>query len=313
MKAPTNQAVTFIKPHAVSSPAAVAHVLDVFRRHGIAVVERRSVPAADMAAGGLIDRHYANNARFGTADNAQSLTLRDAAKDVFRTAFDEEWDAVVREGRVFSGEAMRRRLGNLSGEALNALWARHGARKLCGGCYVSRFEPENCYVVNGFYPSIREQFTRPGAAVELFLVAFELPWRTFRSDVIGSTNPAAAEEQSIRGYLHDHAGEFGLRIDARDNVIHASASPFEALCEARIWMPARSLSRDPLWRLIHRKAGLPAPALAARLEHWHATNPMATLAGRTEPLLDLLEDLDTPAAAAALLDVLASPGDAAAP
>jgi hypothetical protein len=131
--------------------------------------------------------------------------------------------------------------------------------------------------------------------------------------VIGSTNPAAAEEQSIRGHLHDHAEAFGLRVDSRDNVIHASASPFEALCEARIWMPGWSLSRDPLWRRIHRKAGLPAPALAERLQDWHATNPTVTAAGRTAPLLDLLEDLDTPAAAAALLELLAPGGAAAAP
>jgi nucleoside diphosphate kinase len=299
-----NQALTFVKPHAVRSQATLTYILDTFADHGIDVLDRRTVTADEIRAGGLIDRHYAANARRGTFDNASALELKDSAKEAFRTAFEEDWDDAVRAGRVFSGEAMRIKLGNISGEDLNTQWARYGARKLSGGCYASFFEEQDCYVVNGFYPSIREQFARPGAAIGVLVVAFDLPWAEFRRDVIGSTNPAAADEASIRGYVHDHAEALGLVVDSRDNVIHASASPFEALCERLIWMPDRPIPQDPLWKLIHKKVTLSSAELSEHLLAWHAANPMVELPGRSGPLLDVFEDRDTPDVAADLLRLL---------
>jgi nucleoside diphosphate kinase len=299
-----NQALTFVKPHAVRCQAALTYILDTFEDHDIKVLERRTVPAETILAEGLIDRHYAANARRGTFDNAMALELKDEAKAVFCTAFEEDWDEAVSAGRVFSGEAMRLKLGNISGEELNTLWARYGARKLSGGCYASWFEEQGCYVVNGFYPSIREQFTRPGAAVDILVVAFDLPWAGFRRDIIGSTNPAAADEASIRGYVHDHAQALGLVVDSRDNVIHASASPFEALCECLIWLPDRTLAQDPLWKLLHKKTDLAPKALAEKLLAWHAANPIVEVPDHIGPLLDVLEDRDTPDVAADLLYLL---------
>lgn len=312
MKHPLNQALAFIKPHAVESQKAHDHIAGVFKENGISIIQSKRVTAEEIAADNIIDRHYANNARFGTANNIHDLSLRDSAKEVFRVAFEEEWDTVLAEGRLFSGESMRKKLGHISGEALNERWAGHGAHKLCGGCYVSFFEPEGSYVINGFYPSIREQFTRPGAAVELMTVAFDMPWNTFRASIIGSTNPAAAEEQSIRGYMHDNADKFGLLPDSRDNIIHASASPFEALCESRIWLSKWSPSSDPLWRLIRRKVGMSPESLLGLLMEWHATNPILTIGATSPaPLLDRLEDLDTPAVAALILKLLVNHGSIA--
>lgn len=299
-----NQALTFIKPHAVRNQAVLTYILDEFKARDIEVVFQHSIGAEEIEAGALMDRHYAANARRGTFDNAAALELKDEAKEIFRMAFEEEWDAAVAQGKVFSGEAARKKLGNLSGEALNAIWARHGASKLSGGCYVAWLEDEGIYVVNGFYPSIREQFTAPGAELNLMVVAFDMPWAEFRRDVIGSTNPAAADENSIRGYAHDHAAAFGMQITSRDNVIHASASPFEALCETLIWLPERPLGTDPLWKRIHKKSGLSAAALTGRLLEWHALNPIIELEGAEGPVLDLLEDRDTPEVAAALLGLL---------
>lgn len=299
-----NQALTFIKPHAVRSQAALTFVLDTFGDHNIDVLDRRIVTAEEIEADGLIDRHYASNARRGMFDSAMTLDLDDAAKEAFRTVFEEDWDDAVGAGRVFSGETMRQKLGNVSGEQLNTLWAHHGARKLGSGCYVSLFEEQGCYVVNGFYPSVREQFTRPGAVLEVFVVGFDQAWAEFRRDIIGSTNPAAADEASIRGFAHDHAGALGLVVDSRDNVIHASASPFESLCECLIWLPERPLAKDPLWRLLHKKAGLAPNALRAQLLAWHAANPVVELPDHIGPLLDVLEDRDTADVAADLLYLL---------
>jgi len=300
----TNQALTFIKPHAVRSQATIVHIADTFKKHGIKILARRSVTAEEISAGGLVDRHYAANARRGTFDNALALQLKDSAKEIFQTAFDEDWDEAVRAGRIFSGEAMRLKLGNISGEELHARWARYRAHKLSGGCYVSYFEDDDCYVVNGFYPSIRELFTRPGAEVEVLIVGFDLPWVVFRRDIIGSTNPAAADENSIRGFAYDHASVLGIEVDSRNNVIHASASPFEGLCERFIWMSGQPVPQDPLWKLIHKKSGLSAAALEERLLFWHSTNPMVELPDHVGPLLDVLEDRDTPEVAQDLLALL---------
>ncbi len=300
---PCNQALTFLKPHAARSPAVRQFVLDTFRGYGIDVLAERRMTGRQILADNLVDRHYAANARRGTFEHAMAVDLKDSAREAFRIAFDQTWEDAVREGKVFSGEAMRQRLG-LNGEALNERWAHYGAHKLSAGCYAAWFEQEDCYVLNGFYPSVREQFTREDATLDIFAVGFELPWATFRSDVIGSTSPAAAVEGSIRGHLHDHAAEYGLLVDSRDNVIHASASPFEALCEGWIWLPTRQAPKDPLWKLLRHKTRLSAAPLRERLQDWHETNPLVRLPHREGSLLDLLEDHDTPEVAQDLLHLL---------
>lgn len=287
---PINQALAFIKPHVVQNGKVVALIEDFFDDAGIAMVARRTWSAAEMRASGVVDRHYAANARTGTCLDAARLPVDEAARSEFAAIFELRWETALKSGCVVSGQVAQEHLG-ISAEELNGLWANYGAHKIAGGIYVSYFTDEKLYVLNGFYPSMREIFTAEGASILVLLLDFspeQLSWKRFRDEIIGITNPAAADEASIRGLLFDQQKKLGITVTYRENVIHASASAFEALGEKALWMPELPLSRDPLWQALEG-SGL----TFERLRTWREENPLVTLDGHTATLLDLLENLDT--------------------
>lgn len=287
---PINQALAFIKPHVVHNKKVVKLIEEILDDAGIAIVARRIWTAAEMRAQGVVDRHYAANARTGTCLDPSRLPVDEAARREFATVFERRWEDALASGCVASGQVAQERLG-ISAEELNARWAKYKAHKIAGGIYVSHFAAEKLYVLNGFYPSMREIFTTEGASILVLLVNFDpvhLPWKSFRDEVIGITNPAAADEASIRGLLHDRQQALGITVTYRENVIHASASAFEALCEKALWLPELPLERDPLWQALEGSG-----ITFERLRTWREENPLVTLDGRTATLLDLLENLDT--------------------
>jgi nucleoside diphosphate kinase len=298
-----NQAFAFIKPHVMGIPAVCAEVDRRLAAAGVDVLLRQEMSGAEVAHRGVIDRHYAANARAGTCRDAAALPVSDAARAAFAAAFGETWEAAVAAGRIVSGLVMQERLG-VDGETLNRLWGKQPLQKLAGGLYVARFPEQGVYVLNGFYPSNRELFTQPTARMGLMVLAFDeqrLPWRTFRDALIGTTNPALAAAGSIRGDLYRRQAEFGLTVTYRENVIHASASAFEALTEKALWLPDWPMERDPLWQALR-----PRGVTMAQLDAWRDANPLVTLDGRTATLLDLLESLDTQPTAAAIRRLLDS-------
>ncbi len=296
-----NQALAFIKPHAARNKAALARIAATFSKNGIQVVYQTDRTGDQVRATGAIDRHYAVNARVGTCDNPADLFVGPEARARFLSLFNENWEDALQQGRILSGLRAQQMLG-ITGEEINALWARHKAEKLAGGLYIIFLPELQAYVLNGFYPSIRDLFNDPAAVMTLMVVEFDadtLPWRTFRGKVIGSTNPAAADPESIRGGLHATQTEAGLAVTYRENVIHASASPFEALVEKTLWLPEFPLDRDPLWKLLQ------ADGLALdRVLRWREENPVVTRDGKLEPLVESLEDLDTDVLAARLLELV---------
>ena len=296
-----NQALAFVKPHAASNKAALDCIARTFAQAKIKVVHKLDLTGGQVRASGAIDRHYAVNARVGTCANAAELFVGPEARARFLEAFHETWDAALQQGRILSGLSAQQKLG-ITGEALNTLWAKQKAQKLAGGLYVIFLPEAKAYVMNGFYPSIRDLFTAPDAVMKIMVVEFDaavLPWRAFRANVIGGTNPAAADPASIRGSLHAKQKETGLPITYRENVIHASASPFEALVEKNLWVPAFPLERDPLWQLL-KPAGIPLD----KVLRWRDENPAISLGGKLQPLVESLEDLDTDTLAARLLELV---------
>lgn len=81
-----------------------------------------------------------------------------------------------------------------------------------------------------------------------FLLDFDQSWQDFNEVIIGDEQPAGALEESIRGFLYDRRDSLGIRIDLFDNIIHASRSPFEALCDKLVWCSAELYRKDPLFQ-----------------------------------------------------------------
>ena len=294
----TNQAFVFIKPHAVGHAGVNDLIAEKLKTSGIRVIRQGIVTAARMADEGLIDQHYVINARAATCDDPTTLRLSDKARATFEQHFGTTWQAACESQRLCSATTMQARLGGISGEQLSQIWTANGLQKVAGGLYVSYFKEQDCYVLNGFYPAVREDFTAPGRTIRWMLLQFDgnqLPWATFRAHVIGTTNPAKADPHSIRGMGHAQAEEFGLRVGYRHNIIHASASPFEALVEQICWLKGFTLDQDPLGSALAAK-GIDCSQLLA----WRDANPWVAFEGREGKLIDVAEDRDTPAVYALL-------------
>ena len=215
----------------------------------------------------------------------------------------------------------------LDPDGLLRAWISRGAEDFGGGLYAARLEPEglrpahhhhdhdcDCghehdhdhghgdvlrpagnggvYVVNGFYPAERAPYADPaGPGVMAMLLEFDIPWRDFNEVVVGDENPAGALEESIRGFLYDRREALAMRIDLFDNVLHASRSAFDALCETLLWLGPEAAEGDPLLALLRANPALPrGDALVAALLRLRDEGSFAPLAAgldaaETAPLL----------------------------
>lgn len=241
-----NQAFAFIKPHAMKSQAVATYIGDVFEDGDVLVPFKKAFTNTDMESGGLIDHHFESVSRAALIQDVSKLVVSDSAKEVFKDAFTVSWDVALAQKKIVSSKAVCARLDGMSPRKLCSDWARYGATEIEQDIYVSWFEDNDLYVLNGFYLATRHEYVAEGAAVMAMLLDFEMDWHEFREAIIGRENPAAALEESIRGYLYDRAGVLEMVIDPIDNIIHVSASPFAALCEKMIWLKKAQWSKDPL-------------------------------------------------------------------
>ena len=115
---------------------------------------------------------------------------------------------------------------------------------------------------------------------------------TRRGKVLGATDPATAEEGSLRREIFSQWKSLGLKSEPNvgDNGVHASASPFEGLAERLNWLGA-SLADDSFGGAL-LKAGLDEATIKA----W-SVDPQVTLDadGAKGSIFDALEDLDVDA------------------
>ncbi len=295
---PINQAFIFIKPHVFAHVGVHDLIAEKLKTSGIRVIREGIVTAQRMAAEKLIDRHYAVNARVATCLDPALLHVDATAQATFATRFGCSWSDACAAGRLYSADAMQHHLGDITGEQLAARWSASEVHKVAGGLYVAHFLEPDCFVLNGFYPAIRDAFIAPGAAIRWQIVQFDadlLPWHRFRHGIIGITDPARADASSIRGMAAARADALGIAVSCRRNLIHASASPFEALIEQLSWIDGFSMQDDPLGVTLDAAGITPAQLLA-----WRDTNPWVNFEGKEGWLVELAEDRDTPAVAALL-------------
>ena len=289
-----NQAFAFIKPHAMNSQAAATYIEDVFEDENIKVSFKVRKTSREVA--GLIDRHFGRVADIAFTENVSSLDPGEEGRGLFRDAFGEDWDDAVADGCVLNCHQARARMDDASAKDLCTEWAKYGAVEIAPDFFVSWFEEQEAYVLNGFYPVLRESYVADDAAVLVMLLDFEMDWHEFHEAVVGCDNPAAALEDSIRGYLYDLAAVLEMIIDPVDNIMHVSASPFEALCEKMVWLDEAQWMKDPLLLAVAEKTGkAPAEVAAWIFERRDEAALRATFA-----------DIDTPLVAAALADSLKS-------
>mmetsp|Transcript_13484 Transcript_13484/g.34578 ORF Transcript_13484/g.34578 Transcript_13484/m.34578 type:complete len:323 (+) Transcript_13484:136-1104(+) len=138
--------------------------------------------------------------------------------------------------------------------------------------------------------AMREKYTKPGESIYFYLVEWDpdrLSWENFRGKVLGATDPATAEEGSLRKAIFSNWKSLGLKSEPNvgDNGVHASASPFEALAERLNWRSVKL--EDDAFGQAMLASGIPKDTIMA----W-TKDPQVNFDGKKSSLFDLLEDLD---------------------
>jgi len=148
----------------------------------------------------------------------------------------------------------------------------------------------NLYTINGFFMAMREAYTKDGASIHYFVVEWEqaaLNWADFRGKVLGATDPTTAVDGSVRKQILTDWKALGLTAEPNvgNNGVHASASPFEGMCERMNWVGA-SADEDPFFQAL-LKAGVPKDTIMS----W-TKDPQVAWEGGKASLFDLFEDIN---------------------
>mmetsp|Transcript_39869 Transcript_39869/g.107718 ORF Transcript_39869/g.107718 Transcript_39869/m.107718 type:complete len:326 (-) Transcript_39869:168-1145(-) len=285
-----NSAFVFIKPHAVTKK-----VQDLVRERlanaGIIVRQSNQITADVIDKQGLIDKHYGAIASRAMSQPPSELVVQESAKAEFKSLFGLPWQEALDKGLVFNAKGASAKLGveplEIS-DRFDKLKRGTDQIKFGGGFYVGKVD--DIFVVNGFYTRMRAKFTTPGTCIHYFEVLWdpeELPWKKFRAEIVGATDPQKAAVGSIRRTIFEKWQSLGLEAEPNtgDNGVHASASPFEGLVERSNWLGAKA-SQDAFGR------ALIAAGLGESLITEWSEDPAVNYDGNKQSLFDLLEDLD---------------------
>jgi len=300
------RALMFTKPHA-NTPEVQQLVARKCAEHGIEIISDGEIDGPTIDDKKYIDQHY-------YAIASKATLLKPAALNVpvekFKGKFNEDWDVVLKEERVFNSLDACTHLG-ITADELTPLWLEAQSAgvslKLGGGFYVGLIRMEGkpaIYALNPFFMSMRGKFTAPTASIHYYVVQFDakkLSWADFRSSVLGPTDPAKAPAGSLRGSLHSDWESLGLKEapNTSDNGVHGSASPFEGLAEFSNWLQL------PIGDSAFGKAMLAAGLSEEMIKAW-LVDPQVLLpgeGGKKGSLFDQLEEMDAPECLAKVAEI----------
>jgi len=200
----------------------------------------------------LVDQHYYAIASKATILKPSELNV---PNDKFQKQFGTSWADVKSKGLAFNALDACQKLG-CDADALSKAWAEAKKKdklvKLGGGFYCGLVEVQGqtpIYVFNAFFMTMRSQYTAPGKILHYFTVEWDekdFSWADFRGKLLGPTDPKDAPQLSLRGKVFRKWKEHDLPAapNVSDNVVHASASPFEGLCERMNWLGVQC-NKDP--------------------------------------------------------------------
>eukprot|EP00747_Dinoflagellata_sp_TGD_P028989 gnl/TRDRNA2_/TRDRNA2_133619_c1_seq1.p1 gnl/TRDRNA2_/TRDRNA2_133619_c1~~gnl/TRDRNA2_/TRDRNA2_133619_c1_seq1.p1 ORF type:complete len:336 (-),score=80.70 gnl/TRDRNA2_/TRDRNA2_133619_c1_seq1:98-1066(-) len=146
------------------------------------------------------------------------------------------------------------------------------------------------WTINGFYMAMRDCYTKPGSVIHFFDVEWDasaLSWADFRKNVLGATDPEASKPGSMRAMIKEQWSTLGLAgpPTIRDNGVHGSASPFEAMAERANWLES-DFAEDPFSK------ALAACGIAPEVQKQWLGDCQVPFEGKNQSLFDLLEDLN---------------------
>mmetsp|Transcript_9954 Transcript_9954/g.12934 ORF Transcript_9954/g.12934 Transcript_9954/m.12934 type:complete len:346 (+) Transcript_9954:123-1160(+) len=295
-----NSAFVFVKPHA-NTAATQALVQEKLISSGLTILSESDISGPVIDSKKLIDQHYYAIASKATILPASEIPV---PPEKFESTFDEKWDEVLAAGKACNAMEACEKFGCTADE-LNAAWGDAKVSKFGGGfyCGLVTLNGKSLYVFNAFFMSMRSKFVGTDDSIHCYEVEWDpsvLSWSSFRNELLGPTDPAAAPAGSIRKTILEKWEELGLSAEPNkgDNGVHASASPFEGLAEKNNWLE-RDIAADPFG------AALLAKGLSLEtIKEW-SVDPRVELPGGEGKgsVFDALEDMDVDECAAKLAEL----------
>jgi len=290
-----NAAFVFLKPAAVNDKMK-AMVKETLEKKDIKILKEGSIDGKTIDKKQLIDKHY-----YAIASKATLLTPDKLAipADKFKEQFKLEWADVLKDGKALNAKQCCEKF-EIDADALDKMWGEaKKAKKLVkfgGGFYCAELTKEGTgtfYVFNGFFMTMRSTYVKDDASIYYFSVEWnprELAWADFRGKVLGPTDPAECPKDSARGNAYANWQDLGLAFQPNvgENCVHASASPFEGLCERMNWLGAKP-DKDPFG------AALLESVRMKDVKDW-SLDPQVSYGSTLNPTVksiwDTLEDMD---------------------
>lgn len=288
-----NMAFVFIKPHAVTD-STKSLVKDELKKAGLYITGEGTLTSEVIDQKKLIDQHYYAIASKATILKPSELNV---PKEKFKEKFGVDFDEALSQGIVMNAMDAVKEL-QCTSEELNSGWmAAKKADKLVkfgGGFYcglVALPGKKPLYVFNGFFMSMRSAFTAPGKAIHYYTVEWDedkMSWESFRGELLGPTDPKDAPKDSLRGKIYSDWEKLGLAAvpNVGDNGVHASASPFEGLCERMNWLGQQCRSDNYCRSLVA------AGVKEATIKEWSVDPQVKIEGGKKKSIFDSLEDMN---------------------
>eukprot|EP00929_Paragymnodinium_shiwhaense_P019868 TRINITY_DN13414_c0_g1_i1.p1 TRINITY_DN13414_c0_g1~~TRINITY_DN13414_c0_g1_i1.p1 ORF type:complete len:355 (-),score=130.74 TRINITY_DN13414_c0_g1_i1:56-1051(-) len=291
-----NMAFVFVKPQQTTEKVKTM-VRDGLVQKGLKITGEGDISSETIDKKKLVDQHY-----YAIASKASILKpdQLNVPNDKFQKAFGLSWNEVLSSGKAYNALDACAKLG-CTAEEINKAWAatkkNNKLVKLGGGFYCGLVEMEGrepIYVFNAFFMSMRSEYTQPGRTLHWYTVEWEeenLSWADFRAKVLGPTDPKDAPKDSLRGKAFANWRELDLKSEPNvgDNAVHASASPFEGVCERMNWLGTRCRSDAYCNALLH--AGVKEETIKA----WSMDPQVKYPTGKRGSMWDFVEDMDAKA------------------
>lgn len=248
-----NQAVVLVKPSAYNQET-IRFVQSFLTTKKVAILSKGICSTKEVAEKGMFDKQYIQLVNYANSE-ASSYEVPPEGQELFKTTFGLTWSEALSTGAVIS--ASKAIASGITAKELFDSSKSGTVTKLAPSLYVDKIISSGgkpTFVINAFIPFMRDEFVEAGEALAWFVVEFdttEVSWKEFRSQILGSTNPAKASKESIRGQLFDHWEALGLKAvpTTLDNGVHFSAGPLEGLRERLLWTGC-SLDDDSFGRLL---------------------------------------------------------------
>ena len=269
-----NAAFVYLKPHA-NKPSVRMAVSKLLIEKGFKIAEKGPVWSDTIISNSLFDKQYLSIAKRSMLQKPALMVLSSSAALKFKEKFGLHWHETIANGNIFNALDATEKL-EIDFVTLSKLWRKAYSDdrmlRLAKGFHVAYITNEDqdkdkgIYCVNGFYQSMRKSYLQPDSSIYYMVVEWDedgnadaMSWKTFRSDIIGCSDPSRAPSASVRKLIYQNWKKYGLKCapDIEANGIHASGSAFEAAIQISNWL-SKPVFDEPLFQKF-MEANVPHP------------------------------------------------------